>query len=80
MLFKKKAVPDPQPIPEIDDPDRDVADLIEEQRKKESVRVWRRGYCISQATYVMEDGCSAEKLIEMAKAIYRYVYQDEEER
>jgi hypothetical protein len=35
--------------------DRAVSDLIAEQRERESVRVWRRGWCISEAVIVIEE-------------------------
>ncbi len=53
-----------------------VSDLISEQRQKESIEVWRRGWCITQATMVTED-CSAQELIRMAEEIYKYVYGSE---
>lgn len=56
--------------------DKAVSELIEEQRQKESVDVYRRAWCISEATYVLDD-CAPETLIKMAKEIYLYVYGEE---
>ena len=64
-LFSKKE--------EISKEDRAVEDLIAEQRLKESVEVWRKGWCVQQAAYVLED-CDAAAVIRMAEEIYKYVY------
>ena len=55
-----------------------VSELIAEQRKKESVEVWRRGWCIGEAVCVADDQ-TAEGLIKMAEAIYDYVYGSDPE-
>jgi hypothetical protein len=55
--------------------DRSVRELIDEQRKKESVEVWRRGFCISEASSALYgENPKPEELIRMAEAIYQYVY------
>lgn len=65
--------------PDAQTEDRAVSELITDQRKRESVNVWRRGWCISEATIVVDDGCSPEALLKMADAIYDYVYGHEPE-
>lgn len=64
-IFKDKAAEE----------NRAVSELIDEQRLKESVEVWRKGWCISQASCVLDD-CDAPALIRMAEEIYKYVYGD----
>jgi len=58
---------------DLQEQDRSMSDLIEEQRKRESVEIWRRGWCMSEATCVL-DGCSADDVIRMAERIYEWVY------
>jgi len=50
-----------------------MADLIEEQRLKETAEIYRRGWCVDQATCTV-DSESPDVVIRMAKAIYQYVY------
>jgi hypothetical protein len=58
--------------------DRAVSALIAEQRERESVAVWRRGWAISQAVYLVVSVSTPETLIAAAKKIYSYVYGDED--
>ena len=71
MLFGKKSKE------ELKREDRAVSDLIDEQRLKENIEVWRRGWCISEATCVLDD-CDAAAVIRMAEEIYKYVYGERE--
>jgi hypothetical protein len=57
--------------------DHKVEDLIAEQRQKEEARIWRRGWCIQQATFISDESTSAE-LIRKARDIYAYVYGEED--
>lgn len=64
-LFRKR--------PSLEEQDRAMSNLIAEQRKRESVEIWRRGWCISEATCVLDEA-SPDKVIQMAERIYRWVY------
>ena len=55
---------------------RAVTELIEEQRQKESIEIYRRGWCISEAACL--DDASKDNLIDIAKKIYAYVYGEPE--
>ena len=50
-----------------------VADLIEEQRLKETAEIYRRGWCVERATMTV-DSESPDIVLRMARAIYEYVY------
>lgn len=57
---------------------REMADLIEDQRKKEKGEIYRRAWCVDHATCVLTD-CSPETVIKMAKEIHAYVYGELDE-
>jgi len=65
MLFKK------------DESSKAVNVLIEEQLQKEAAEVYRRGWCVQQAT-MFSDECSAAEVIRKAEQIYEYVYGPKE--
>lgn len=52
--------------------DHAVSSLIEEQREKESIEVWRRAWCVSEA--VMLDDATQDNLLKIADKIHEYVY------
>lgn len=52
---------------------KEISDLIEDQRKKEKAEIYRRAWCIDQATCVLAD-CGPEEVTKMAKEIHAYVY------
>jgi hypothetical protein len=57
----------------LEDEDKPFSDLISEQRQKESIEIYRRGWAMSEATCVLDD-CSPEDVIRMAERIYEWVY------